>query len=353
MPTFEAFRAQADAARLKGFAPIQAQLDSNPILKEMLTYLRSQNMPSMAKAAYIENVLKAQGITVPDGWVVDPESGQLAPEQTLVDQIPMVLGGGALMAGGMAGLGALAGGAGAGTAAGAGTTTASTAPAVTAATGGELAAGMKALGDIGTVVSKGAQGAAQGNVNTAELQQRADQIALQRYLAGLSSQNVDLQQRNFALDAPSTRAHQSVQGDIMANAQDVNISGLPSYVKMGQISGGLRPSLMSGNTRQLGGEMSRKALMDQMKGDSFAPLDAPPAAGSLPSSALPNAMGAGGLGLQLGPMIAGLSSRSAPPTTNMPTIPNVPLGPVGQQSDPLSEYYAWLDQQQQGDQGGF
>ncbi len=217
---------------------------------------------------------------------------------------------------------------------------------------------VRIMGDVGTIASNASRRSAEANVVTADLQQRADQIALQRYLAGLSGANVDLQQRNFALNAPSTRASQSVRGDIMANAQDVEFSGLPSYVTMGKTSGGLRPSLMSGNTRQLGSELSRKALMDQLKGDSFAPIEPLPTAGSLPSSGLVTGLGVAGLGLDVVGSLANLhSGRSSPqPSTEMPTLPQTPLGPVGQQSNPLQEYYDWLDRQQKDQQaleGGF
>lgn len=86
---------------------------------------------------------------------------------------------------------------------------------------------------------------------------------------------LDLDRRDFALDAPSTRAGQSVRGSILANAQPASISGLPAHIqsRIPNISGGLTPSMFSGDTRALGNEMTRKALMDQLRGDDFEPLE--------------------------------------------------------------------------------
>ena len=85
----------------------------------------------------------------------------------------------------------------------------------------------------------------------------------------LSRAGVDLQRRGFALNAPTVRANQSARGSVLANAQDASISGLPSRIQKRTISGGLRPSMLGGETRALGQEMMAKALRDQMAGDSF------------------------------------------------------------------------------------
>lgn len=85
-------------------------------------------------------------------------------------------------------------------------------------------------------------------------------------------------QRRFALQAPGVRASQSVRGSILANAQPFSVSGLPAHVaaRVPQISGGLTPAMFSGDTRALGQELTRKALMNQLSGDSideFSPLE--------------------------------------------------------------------------------
>jgi hypothetical protein len=87
--------------------------------------------------------------------------------------------------------------------------------------------------------------------------------------------NLDLNRRNFALNAPDTRMSQSVRGSILANAKPLTLSGLPDRVasRIPQMSGGLTPEMFSPETRQLGEEMTRKALIDQLKGDEFAPLE--------------------------------------------------------------------------------
>jgi hypothetical protein len=90
----------------------------------------------------------------------------------------------------------------------------------------------------------------------------------------ISHANVDLNRRQHALAAPSARASQSVRGSILANAKPMTLSGLPDRVasRIPQISGGLTPEMFSADTRALGEELTRTALLDQLKGDNFDPL---------------------------------------------------------------------------------
>ena len=120
-------------------------------------------------------------------------------------------------------------------------------------------------------------------------QQAQDRLAQQNYQNQLSAENIgtqrqfgqanlDLTQRQFGLQAPQTRASNAVRGDILANASDFSF-GAPSMV--GNIpvptsSGGLRPSIFSENTRNLGRLMSEQALSGQQAGDTFAPLNFAP-----------------------------------------------------------------------------
>ena len=78
---------------------------------------------------------------------------------------------------------------------------------------------------------------------------------------------LDLNQRNFALNAPTTRMSQSARGSMLANAQDLQISHPRANIPT--ITGGMRPSALSPETRQLGQLVARQALMSQMKGDTF------------------------------------------------------------------------------------
>lgn len=87
-----------------------------------------------------------------------------------------------------------------------------------------------------------------------------------------------LNEQELALSAPRTRAQNSVRGSVLANAQDATISGLPKGITVPNISGGLRPSMFSGDTRALGSQMTRDALLSQMAPQatpysSLAPLD--------------------------------------------------------------------------------
>jgi hypothetical protein len=144
-----------------------------------------------------------------------------------------------------------------------------------------------------TVAAQTAAARAQANANKAVLNQANDRTAQTGYQ---TDKSLDLQALNSAyqaalsrgsgvlseqaanLAAPGKRAANSVRGDALANLQDVQISGLPNGVHMANITGGLRPSMFSGNTRALGQQMSRQALLDQMAGDptpfsDLKPLD--------------------------------------------------------------------------------
>jgi len=90
----------------------------------------------------------------------------------------------------------------------------------------------------------------------------------------LSQGAQELDRRQFALNAPRTRASQSVRGSILANAQPMQLSGLPSRIssRIPTMTGGLTPAMFSQDTRALGGELSRQALIDQLKGDQFEPM---------------------------------------------------------------------------------
>lgn len=90
----------------------------------------------------------------------------------------------------------------------------------------------------------------------------------------LGQANLDLERRQFGLNAPRTRASQSVRGSILQNAQPMTLSGLPSRIssRIPQMSGGLTPAMFSADTRALGGQLTRDALIDQLKGDDFEPM---------------------------------------------------------------------------------
>jgi hypothetical protein len=109
---------------------------------------------------------------------------------------------------------------------------------------------------------------------------------LNRIDAANTLNNMDLAQRKFQLAAPGARATNAVRGDILANAQDATLSGVPSTITVPAVSGGLRPSMFSGATRALGGEMSTQAEAGQRAGDSFAALPGLPDY-SAPTTPLP------------------------------------------------------------------
>ncbi len=185
---------------------------------------------------------------------------------------------GAAAGAGAAGTGAASSAGLAGVAGGAGTAGAA---AGTAGGAGLLSKIPSILSTLGSVASGASAGRAAGRVDEAGINNRQDQLRLQaaqileQALQGRG--NLDLNQRQYALQAPQQRASNSRLGDVMANAQDASISGPVTGTKgrVPSISGGLRPSLMSANTRQLGQNMSRDALLQNTSGaDTFTPLPA-------------------------------------------------------------------------------
>lgn len=146
-------------------------------------------------------------------------------------------------------------------------------------------------GIVGAAAGGAAGGRAQGRIDEAGIQQRQDSNMLERArLVALNSElqnrfaldksTADLAQRRFGLEAPGARASNAVRGDILARAQDatVDAGSLGPNIHVPTISGGLRPSMFSDSTRQLGGLMSAQALAGQQAGDTFDPLtyNAPP-----------------------------------------------------------------------------
>lgn len=139
-----------------------------------------------------------------------------------------------------------------------------------------------------TVAANAEAARAAGRVQTANLNHANDTTAQQGYQ---TDKSVDLNAltaaANYALNraggiqgeqaandaATKARAANAARGSALENAQDVQISGLPAGVHMANVSGGLRPSMFDANTRALGGQMTKQALLDQMAGP-VKPFDA-------------------------------------------------------------------------------
>ena len=147
--------------------------------------------------------------------------------------------------------------------------------------------------DWGQIINAGsqiagayAQSKAQGRAAEAQLNQRQDQGAqnayatdksldlealVRAYQAELDRATGTLKEYETKLAAPQSRASNSVRGDILANVQDVGVSGPPG-VNVTSFSGGLRPSLLSGNSRALGAQMSKEALLSELANDEPTPF---------------------------------------------------------------------------------
>lgn len=213
---------------------------------------------------------------------------------------------------------------------------------------------------IGGVASAVASGRAAGRQSEAVLQGANDRSriaaaqALEDALQGRA--NLDLRQRQFALAAPGQRAGNSVRGDVLSNVQDAQVMGpvTGTHGRVPTITGGLRPSLLSGNTRQLGADQSRQALLSQMQGDNFdklPPINIPQPTPLPQANAFDKILGGVGLagGLLGGLGDSGLFDKyginshgySGP---NVPNVPNLPYQPprraklIGPDDDPLGGF---------------
>ena len=205
-----------------------------------------------------------------------------------------------------------------------------------------VTAGVSTAGQIAAARQQGRQAQAQAQVPVDRMNQDAATSTLGIQQRGLDAQDAArlaralgmLQEQRASLEAPGMNASNAVRGDILANAQDAEFSG-PSRVPKFEFSGGLRPSMFSGNTRQLGSAMSRDALMSQLKGsatpfsdlpeaDYSQILNAKPVPGATPlpeGSRMDSVLQAIG---QYGGLAAGVYNGMNPPSTPAPTMPTAP-----------------------------
>ena len=156
-----------------------------------------------------------------------------------------------------------------------------------------LTAGLKFLGGLG-------KGKAAGREKEAELIRQQNAQALQA--------------AQFNRSAPAARGAASAYGDVLAGLQPVGFTGRGRNLR---ISGGLSPSLLSQNTRQIGQGISRQALMASLgQGTdpySFQPTPAPKA------GILDKILGFGGIAGEILPFLS--NRRSQPNAVPVATKP--------------------------------
>ena len=110
-----------------------------------------------------------------------------------------------------------------------------------------IGTGMNVLSGLG-------QGQTQNRMASMKNNADQDRIRLQLEQLGLNT-------AQFNRQAPGARMGNAVHGDTIANVQDYQLGGSGRTLSA---TGGLRPSLLSGGTRQLGADVSRQALLSQM-----------------------------------------------------------------------------------------
>ena len=195
---------------------------------------------------------------------------------------------------------------------------------------------------LASVLGNGAAGRASGRQIAAGLNVNRDQLLNQQYTQGSTNA---FNQAKFQLDAPSERAGQAVRGDILANSQDATFTGLPDYVKMPTVSGGLRPSMLSDTTRQAGRDLTSLAA-SQMGKDRIDYPNAPPIQPIPDASLLESIMGAGsttaGILSALSPLAKGGSGGGGDPIKAIEQLIKRIRGPQRLPSHPTAPSYGGL-----------
>jgi hypothetical protein len=108
--------------------------------------------------------------------------------------------------------------------------------------------------DFGEILNGLSGGAAAGRQAQAQANQGQDQTRL-------GIQNQQQQAAAFNRQAPGLRATNAVRGDLLSGLQSVGSTGSGRDL---HFTGGLSPALLSANTRQLGSDMTRQALLSQL-----------------------------------------------------------------------------------------
>lgn len=140
------------------------------------------------------------------------------------------------------------------------------------------------LSGVGSVLGDAASGASANAFQGGQLALAQGQLSKSLYDAAL-------QRAKIQASLPSLGASQAVQGDLLANMQDVTPSGSPQVMAhLVNFSGGIRPSALGPNARQAGANLSKAGLANQS-----LQLPTVPNMPDMPSSVLPNILGGGAL----------------------------------------------------------
>lgn len=161
----------------------------------------------------------------------------------------------------------------------------------------------------GSLLGKGAQGAAAGRQTETGNLQAQDMLRNQQYNTQQNAQfnaaNTDLQRKTFEENSRGGRAKQALIGNLLNGASDVSLN-VPGVE--GGAMGGLRMSALGEGGRGVGAELAKQAMLKLMSGDTFHGGDvlAPPQLSALPkASGWEKAMGIGGM---LGSLVGGVGS---------------------------------------------
>jgi len=134
-------------------------------------------------------------------------------------------------------------------------------------TAGQVAGGIGA----GRTAGRAQENAATMNRDQAA-QERWQNEQQARLNAALLTENATKDRADRTLTNAQDRAKQVAWGDALANIQDAEISGLPSYIPKINISGGLRPSMFGPAARESGRNLAQQAMAAQLSGSDIPDL---------------------------------------------------------------------------------
>jgi hypothetical protein len=117
-------------------------------------------------------------------------------------------------------------------------------------TGGMSLAAIPAIDAIGQVAGGAAGGMAQGRQVQDQQNISRDRNAIDLYNSQISN----------AEKLPQSLTSQAMRADIIKNLQNRQITGLPDYIHVPKMTGGLQPSLLGDQSRQAAGMMGNQAI---------------------------------------------------------------------------------------------
>jgi hypothetical protein len=170
------------------------------------------------------------------------------------------------------------------------------------------------LSGVGNMATGAASGSADAQMQEQQMRASAYRDAMQ---GALGRANIDLQQKQFGLEAPGKRAGQVANFDLLRNVGDFKMG---SSENGWQNSGGLRPSALGADSREAANLVIAQQLDAMRKGpEQFADIEYPE---------MPKIEGPGKLASILGGIGMGANILGSLGGMRKPSAPGLPQSPV-------------------------